>query len=106
MPLLSGVLRLLPKGVCAMETAAMQIRVDPSNTEQARAWDGTEGAYWAAHAYRFDRSLAGYHGIFLDAAELTPDDHVLDIGCGAGQTTRDAARRATSGSALGVDLSA
>jgi len=30
---------------------------------------------------------------------------VLDIGCGSGQTTRDAARCATAGSALGVNLS-
>jgi ubiquinone/menaquinone biosynthesis C-methylase UbiE len=30
---------------------------------------------------------------------------VLDVGCGRGQTTRDAGRLATAGSALGVDLS-
>ena len=33
-------------------------------------------------------------------------DRVLDIGCGAGQTTREAARMATEGGALGIDLSA
>jgi len=33
-------------------------------------------------------------------------DHVLDIGCGLGQTTRDAARMAGDGSVLGVDVSA
>jgi SAM-dependent methyltransferase len=33
-------------------------------------------------------------------------DHVLDIGCGAGQTTREAARMAAEGGAVGVDLSA
>jgi len=30
---------------------------------------------------------------------------VLDVGCGSGQTTRDAARGASTGSALGIDLS-
>jgi SAM-dependent methyltransferase len=34
------------------------------------------------------------------------EDRVLDIGCGTGQMTRDAARLAVSGSALGVDISA
>ena len=37
---------------------------------------------------------------------VQPDDHVLDIGCGSGQTTRAAARLARAGSALGVDISA
>ena len=32
-------------------------------------------------------------------------DRVLDVGCGNGQSTRDVARVATNGSALGVDLS-
>ena len=36
---------------------------------------------------------------------IGPTDRVLDIGCGAGQTTRDAARAASSGSVLGVDIS-
>jgi ubiquinone/menaquinone biosynthesis C-methylase UbiE len=30
---------------------------------------------------------------------------VLDVGCGGGQSTRDAARAAVYGSALGVDIS-
>jgi SAM-dependent methyltransferase len=41
----------------------------------------------------------------MDAAAIGPTDDVLDIGCGTGQTTRDAARRATGGAALGIDLS-
>jgi len=39
------------------------------------------------------------HGSFLDAAAIGPDEQVLDIGCGTGQTARDAARRAASGGA-------
>ncbi len=81
------------------------VRVDPSNIEQARAWDGDEGAYWAAKAEQFDDAVAAYHRPFLDAARIGANDQVLDIGCGTGQTTRDAARAAPSGSVLGVDLS-
>lgn len=80
-------------------------RVDPSNAEQAGAWDGQEGEYWTANAARFDESVAAYHGRFLDAAAVGSDEQVLDIGCGSGQTTRDAARAAASGAVLGVDLS-
>jgi SAM-dependent methyltransferase len=38
--------------------------------------------------------------------EIQPHDRVLDVGCGAGATTREAARMATEGGALGVDVSA
>jgi SAM-dependent methyltransferase len=79
--------------------------VDPGNAEQAGAWDGDEGAYWAGNADRFDEALAAYHDRFLAAAAIGRADQVLDIGCGTGQTTRDAARAAADGLALGVDLS-
>jgi SAM-dependent methyltransferase len=78
---------------------------DASNADQLHAWDGDEGAFWTANADRFDRAIAAYQGEFLAAADIAETDHVLDIGCGTGQTTRDAARAASSGSALGVDLS-
>jgi SAM-dependent methyltransferase len=82
-----------------------RIDVDPSNREQLRNWDGDEGAYWAAHAGAYDRMMRPYHGALLDAAGITATDAVLDVGCGCGQVTRDAAARAAAGSALGVDLS-
>jgi SAM-dependent methyltransferase len=87
-------------------TATSAVPIDPSNADQLRAWDGDEGAYWAEHADYFDRSVAAYHEKLMVTAAITDRDRVLDIGCGTGQTTRDAARAATSGSALGVDLSA
>jgi SAM-dependent methyltransferase len=85
--------------------ATQPVAVAPSNVEQLRAWDGDEGSYWAEHADYFDRSVAPYHERLLAAAGIGTSDRVLDLGCGTGQTTRDAARAATGGTALGVDLS-
>lgn len=79
--------------------------VDPTNTAQLEAWDGGEGAYWAANAERFDQAVSRYQRPLIDACRIEADSVILDIGCGSGQTTRDAARIATSGSALGADLS-
>ncbi|WP_245976240.1 class I SAM-dependent methyltransferase [Amycolatopsis palatopharyngis] len=81
------------------------VPIAPSNAEQHTAWDGKQGAYWAQRADRFNEGVAGYQDRFLAAAAIDTTDIVLDIGCGSGQTTRDAARCATEGSALGVDLS-
>ena len=87
-------------------TEGTAMRVDPANAGQARAWDGDEGTYWAEHAQRFDRAVAAYHGTFMAACGIARGERVLDIGCGTGQTTRDAAGAARPGQALGVDLSA
>jgi len=91
-----------------METTLRQEQMliaDPSNAGQVGAWDGSEGAFWTAQAQRFDETLAHSHGPFLAAAAIRTDDRVLDVGCGTGQATRDVARIAVDGSALGVDLS-
>src|SRR5438552_10914240 len=82
------------------------VPVDPANAEQSAAWNGGEGAYWAEHASHLDRVIAGHDRPFQAAAAIQPTDRVLDVGCGTGQNTRDAARAAPAGSALGVDLSA
>jgi SAM-dependent methyltransferase len=81
------------------------IPVAVSNRDQLGAWDGDEGAVWAREPDRFDRSVADYHQPLLAAARIGRSSRVLDVGCGTGQTTRDAARLAVEGSALGVDLS-
>jgi SAM-dependent methyltransferase len=81
------------------------IRVDPTNADALRAWDGSDGDFWAEEEHVFDHSLHHYRQAFLDAADVRPGDHVLDVGCGNGETTRDAAALAPHGRALGVDLS-
>jgi SAM-dependent methyltransferase len=79
--------------------------VHPANRDQLRSWDGDGGAYWAARAEYFERAVARYTPPFFAAAGIGSHDRVLDIGCGAGGTTREAARRAPAGGAVGVDLS-
>jgi SAM-dependent methyltransferase len=83
----------------------MTVRVDPSNVDQLTAWEGRNGDFWTEWADRFDDGVARYQPAFLAAAAVQPAGHVLDIGCGSGRTTRDIARAAAQGSALGVDLS-
>jgi len=77
-----------------------------ANVEMAAAWDGAEGEHWAAHAERYEATGPGYWRALLATVPIEPDGAVLDIGCGTGRSTRDVARLAPSGSALGVDLSA
>jgi SAM-dependent methyltransferase len=76
-----------------------------ANTDMARAWDGEEGDQWTKFADEFDYTHRSIWTRFLDTDPIDPANHVLDIGCGCGQSTRDAARLAYEGSALGVDLS-
>ncbi len=54
----------------------------------------------------YDAELRLHNEALRRACNIQFRDHVLDIGCGTGQTTRQAARTAQAGSALGVDISA
>jgi SAM-dependent methyltransferase len=79
---------------------------DIVNVEQADAWNGPEGAYWVTHQDRFDTTIRPHHLQLMAAAAIAPGEQVLDIGCGNGMTSRDAARAAgPSGGVLAVDLS-
>jgi SAM-dependent methyltransferase len=78
---------------------------DIVNVDMARAWDGEEGDQWTQFADEYDDTHRSIWARFLETDPVEPTDHVLDIGCGCGQSTRDAARMAHEGSALGVDLS-
>jgi len=77
-----------------------------SNDRQAQAWNGYEGEHWSRHQDRWDAVNEGFNGPVLDAAAIEPRDRVLDVGCGTGALTREAARLAVEGEVLGLDLSA
>lgn len=59
-----------------------------------------------ACAVDYDTELQRLDPVFRRAGAIRAHEHVLDIGCGGGKTTRDAARAASAGSAEGVDVSA
>ena len=75
------------------------------NDEQFDYWNGPEGQHWVDRDALFDAMLGDFVGPLLDAAAITPDDRVLDVGCGNGATSRAAARRATNGHVVGLDIS-
>ena len=54
----------------------------------------------------YDAELRRHNEMLRRACGVQPRDHALDVGCGTGQTTRQAARTARAGGALGVDISA
>ncbi|WP_371526390.1 class I SAM-dependent methyltransferase [Streptomyces sp. NBC_01283] len=76
------------------------------NSRQGKAWNGPLGTHWAGHHDRYDTMLSGVNDALFDAAAIGAGDRVLDVGCGAGATTRIAARLAAHGHAVGVDISA
>jgi ubiquinone/menaquinone biosynthesis C-methylase UbiE len=90
----------------------------PANAKQAQRWNGASGQYWIEHR---ERHLAEHQHLvphLFRAAGISPGERVLDVGCGCGTTTIEAARAAQGtteappprrdpgGVAVGLDLSA
>jgi SAM-dependent methyltransferase len=53
----------------------------------------------------YDAELRLHNEVLRRVYSLRRDDYVLDIGCGTGKTTRDAAQIAVDGSVVGIDVS-
>ncbi|MCJ7436420.1 MAG: class I SAM-dependent methyltransferase [Acidimicrobiia bacterium] len=81
---------------------------ESANPEQREYWNGPDSQEWVEDAERYDAMLAPYGETVLDAAALTSGERVLDVGCGNGATTLEAAARVGDGDgeAVGFDISA
>jgi SAM-dependent methyltransferase len=88
-----------------MEAGQQHRPSDPDRGEAATAPPGTVGDQ-QPDPVGYDAELRLHNQVLRRACRVRPDDHVLDIGCGTGQTARQAACLAVAGSALGIDVSA
>lgn len=74
---------------------------------QAEYWNGEVGTRWARNQAVLDAVFAPLTEALFERAGLTSGASVLDIGCGSGATTVEAARRVGgAGSVTGADISA
>lgn len=55
--------------------------------------------------WNWTRETAAVNAVTLDLLSIEPASHVLEIGCGPGVTLREAARRASCGRVVGLDVS-
>lgn len=83
-----------------------QTKVGEATCCSSSLWGSRLGDYWADNVDRNDMMFEPFTRPLLQAARIGPGDHVIDIGCGSGSTTREAARIAWPAPVVGIDISA
>lgn len=77
-----------------------------TNIEMSEYWNTRGGSQWVNEQRRYDTMLEPCGRRLLEAAALTSGESVLDVGCGNGAMTLEAAMRVgPQGHAVGIDLS-
>jgi SAM-dependent methyltransferase len=76
-----------------------------TNADMVKLWNSDAATTWATRPERYDAMLHDLGRRVLDAAELQEGERVLDVGCGAGQLSVQAAEQVgPSGSVLAIDI--
>jgi SAM-dependent methyltransferase len=79
---------------------------NPDKPTEESLWAGPSGERWLANVDRFEATIQPIGDALIARAGFRPGEHVLDIGCGAGATSIDIARRvAPGGSVTSIDIS-
>jgi SAM-dependent methyltransferase len=77
-----------------------------SNTAQIDYWNSSAGETWAQFQEPLDRQIEPLGLAAIDVLKPREGQHIIDIGCGCGQTTLSLASRVgVTGSVMGVDIS-
>jgi SAM-dependent methyltransferase len=76
-----------------------------TNDEMVKLWNSEAAQTWSTRPERYDAMLSDLGERVLRAAALAPGERVVDVGCGGGQLTLQAAEAVgPTGSVLGVDI--
>src|SRR5262245_24222177 len=77
------------------------------NAEQITYWNQTAGPKWVALQEVLDAQIRPLGEAAMDRLGIGHGEHVLDVGCGTGQTSLELARRiGPDGRVTGIDISA
>lgn len=78
--------------------------VDDTNAQQSRYWNDEGGPSWVEKERMYERLLAPFDAVLVEAISPRAGERVLDIGCGFGTTSVAMASRAAR--VHGIDISA
>lgn len=77
-----------------------------ANSEQIEYWNSQAGEQWVKGRESMDNTLSAFGQLAIDSLNLSPGNHVLDVGCGCGGTSFSLAEKVGEGRVEGVDISA
>ena len=83
-----------------------QVQEISPNAQQIEYWNATAGETWVQFQEALDRQIEPLGLAAIDILDPAKGEHIIDIGCGCGQTSLAlAARVGPTGSVVGVDIS-